>query len=100
MWHYLPINELWKTFTGKPFKSLFSKPRYNCHFDKARYQTEFLLKFRLRFAEAAFRTAEESMTWRISERNKEEHTQQGRDSAWDEIVCASQHKRHRRSLQT
>ena len=52
LWQYLPINELWKTCTGKAFKSPFFRPRGNCHFDKARNQTEFLLKFRSCSAEA------------------------------------------------
>ena len=42
----MPIDEFWKTFTGKPFKSLFFRSRRNCHFDKARNQTEFLFKLK------------------------------------------------------
>jgi hypothetical protein len=52
VWQYLPINEFWKTFTGNPFKSPFLGPFGNCHFDKARGQTELLVKFQLQSADA------------------------------------------------
>ena len=55
MWQNLPIGEFWKTFTGKPFKSLFFRRRRNCHFDKARNQTEFLFKLKYGFADTAAR---------------------------------------------